>query len=436
MGQIPVNPPRWAETTVGVPAVNITVPSSGQLDTGFTVSEVPPSSFQNWWQWVIYKYTQFFQTQSVQGAINAVAGPMTQIGNVAALAPTPAFGMNHYLISTNYFSTQGSGIARLLLIGGTGTNSGKVYLSDDGGVSWTLTNPANATAWFSIAWNGTVACVVGAAGAISTGVMTAASITWTTQTSGVANNNTDVCWCPGMTTPVFVIAQQNSANVLTSPTGVTWTAHATGLTTSASAVPTLAWSTVSNTVCMAGGCTTATTTTAIATSVDGTTWTAQTVPTAAEALAYGLVFADFANSPQRGTSVFLYWDKAGDIMTSPTGVTWTKAGSVPNVGNNPGQWFWTGSAVVGWFPPTSSQPAIVVSVDGITFTPKPGPLLVTWNGSGARAGNADSRVPYGCAVLNQTIPIPAGVNPQCVFMTLNTAGVDTAIFLGPSSSTS
>ena len=62
--------PRFAETAAGVPASNITAPTSGQQDTGWTTGQAPPSSVFNWLLRYIYDWVQYLR----DGAFTATAG--------------------------------------------------------------------------------------------------------------------------------------------------------------------------------------------------------------------------------------------------------------------------------------------------------------------------------------------------------------------------
>jgi len=59
MSTKPTETPRWAETAGGTPASNITTPSSGQLDTGWTANQVGVSGYDNWRQRLVYKWIQW-----------------------------------------------------------------------------------------------------------------------------------------------------------------------------------------------------------------------------------------------------------------------------------------------------------------------------------------------------------------------------------------
>ncbi len=65
--------PRWAETTGQVEDANLTEPSSGQKDTGWALSQVPPSSFENWranrtYRWLAWLDERFFDENTAGGA--------------------------------------------------------------------------------------------------------------------------------------------------------------------------------------------------------------------------------------------------------------------------------------------------------------------------------------------------------------------------------
>lgn len=59
MATKPSTQPRWAETSGGSPASNITSPTSGQQDSGWTNAEVPPSSVMNWWMQLVFDWIKY-----------------------------------------------------------------------------------------------------------------------------------------------------------------------------------------------------------------------------------------------------------------------------------------------------------------------------------------------------------------------------------------
>ena len=69
----PVQLPRWAETVAEVEDANLTEPPSGQKDTGWTLSQVPPSAFENWranrtYKWLAWIDERIFDLNAVGGA--------------------------------------------------------------------------------------------------------------------------------------------------------------------------------------------------------------------------------------------------------------------------------------------------------------------------------------------------------------------------------
>lgn len=103
MATKPTTLPRWAETAGGTPDANIATPSSGQLDTGWTVGQKPvPSNFQNWFQNLVYKWIAYLSdglftqatanTQAIRATGNGTGAGIEGIGGTTGPGGTFAHG--------------------------------------------------------------------------------------------------------------------------------------------------------------------------------------------------------------------------------------------------------------------------------------------------------------------------------------------------------
>jgi len=101
MATKPTSRPRWARTAAGVDATNITTPSSGEQDTGWTVGQTPiPSGKTNFLmnlidKWVAYLQDAIFVADagSVKAGIDATGDGATPGGKFTpGGAGTPARG--------------------------------------------------------------------------------------------------------------------------------------------------------------------------------------------------------------------------------------------------------------------------------------------------------------------------------------------------------
>lgn len=91
MATKPTTVPRWAETAGGTPAANITTPSSGEQDTGYTSNQIPTSGKLNWlfrflYDWILYLKDAVFVATSGSGLAGVDA---TGDGTTPGVKATP-----------------------------------------------------------------------------------------------------------------------------------------------------------------------------------------------------------------------------------------------------------------------------------------------------------------------------------------------------------
>jgi hypothetical protein len=67
----PTDLPRWAETGGGTPSSDITEPTSGEKDSGWTVGQKPPAQYFNWWMWLVYKWISWLQSRETVTHVDA-----------------------------------------------------------------------------------------------------------------------------------------------------------------------------------------------------------------------------------------------------------------------------------------------------------------------------------------------------------------------------
>lgn len=104
MSTKPVDNGRFGATAGGVDAVNISIPSSGQRDTGWTPGQSPPSGVATYLENIAYKWRKWlddgdvsFNTLAVTGAttltglLNANGGVAVPTAKAVALAGTTTF---------------------------------------------------------------------------------------------------------------------------------------------------------------------------------------------------------------------------------------------------------------------------------------------------------------------------------------------------------
>jgi hypothetical protein len=74
---------RWGELVDGTPAANLSTPSAGQRNTGWTNGQVPPSGVQNSWQNEVYAYLKYLHDGAFSGNHN-IDGNLDLTGTVTA----------------------------------------------------------------------------------------------------------------------------------------------------------------------------------------------------------------------------------------------------------------------------------------------------------------------------------------------------------------
>lgn len=95
MATKPTSTPRWAETTGGVPATNITTPTSGEQDSGYTNGQAVVSSGKlNWllqliYSWILYLSDAVFTATAGSGLAGVSA---TGDGAAPGVSATPGGG--------------------------------------------------------------------------------------------------------------------------------------------------------------------------------------------------------------------------------------------------------------------------------------------------------------------------------------------------------
>jgi hypothetical protein len=366
--------PRWAETAAGGLAANVTTPSSGQLDTGWTLDQPPPSANQNWWQQLVYNWIQLFQKAFpfTMLGLSQIFSPLTAMAPLAQLNQGGGAAGQTNCLAANFFGTNGP----VMVAGGNaGTNDAKIYATSDG-VTWNTGNPHNlaggdvvgAIAW--VPFLSKFVCV----GSNSTAHISTSpdGITWTAQVGAGAGTGFGSI---AVSSSVVVICGSNGTTVQWSTNGTAWTSVTPGTISNRGVVWMGSAATPVFLLTGSGG----TTANAIYTSPDGNTWTARTSPSAnLNSPGYG----DFANSrfwPNTGTTgaannnpsvVIISENTSGKLWSSPDGISYTliMAGNpVPggSITTYP-FWFWTGSVLIGCSS-ASVSPGVIESTDGVTF---------------------------------------------------------------------
>jgi hypothetical protein len=159
--------PRWAETVGGAPAANITAPTSGQQDTGFTVGQVPPSGYVNFllryiYDWILYLKDAVFVATAGSG-LDGVRG--TGDGAGAGGRFTGGAGAGNFGVSVQGGSAAGGSNVGIFVQGGSGTNSDGInaYAGAAGGTAVVAQAPNQLN---SLAARLIGSTVVGARGAL------------------------------------------------------------------------------------------------------------------------------------------------------------------------------------------------------------------------------------------------------------------------------
>lgn len=130
MAAKPTSVPRWAETATGTPAANITIPLSGEQDSGWVNGQVVVSSAKmNWlfrtiYDWVLYLADAVF----VAAAGSALAG-------VSGTGDGSAPGVSGTGGATNGAGVRGNGTGTGAGVSATGGSSGPGVLAAAGGAT-------------------------------------------------------------------------------------------------------------------------------------------------------------------------------------------------------------------------------------------------------------------------------------------------------------
>jgi len=266
------------------------------------------------------------------------------------------------------------------------TTTANVASSTDSNVqtstmTWTASAPDATKSWTSVCWGlNQFVAVSNSAGAAAGLVRTSPDgITWTSRTATSVNTWVAICWAPDI--QLFAAVSSNGAvatQVMTSPNGITWTART---------VPTArVWTCICRGTLVPGNGTgtgtgnifvamasDGTSAQQIASSPDGTTWTARTVP-----LALTWTSVCWSDDVQLFVAVASNGTAAQQINTSPDGITWT-ARTSPSAQ----QW-----QSVCWSPLLSlfcavasngtAAQQIMTSPNGITWTAATSPSAQQW----------------------------------------------------------
>jgi photosystem II stability/assembly factor-like uncharacterized protein len=232
-------------------------------------------------------------------------------------APPTSFSTDLYAVTgyTAYLNNPSNPGLRWVAVGAGGAS---IYSLD--GLGWYVGNPYNSAssanpnnyALRSITHVGGTFYAVGDVGTI---LSSTDGITWTSHTSGTANN------LNGVNHGTNYVAVGNSGTILTSGDGNTWTAH----TLSPAITSNLRQVTSVGSIIVAVG-----DTGTIVTSKDGgATWTAQTL-TSAPNLVGVAAESQFVENAVADTSLgfianaqFVAIDRVGNAYTSPNGLTWS-----------------------------------------------------------------------------------------------------------------
>jgi IPT/TIG domain len=205
--------------------------------------------------------------------------------------------------------------------------SGNVITSPDG-VNWTTRTASEANHWTSITWAtfATPLLVAVASNGVHRVMTSPDGTNWTNQTAAAANSWESVIWT-GSLLLATAAGAAGTHLVMTSTDSVTWASQTTPSTSSignASTSYTVAWSPTLS-LFAAPYSADAGATFDIITSPDGVTWTAHALPEGSATLFAGILwdsieaqFVLFGNAAGNNNSVF----------TSPDGINWTA--------NNPG----------------------------------------------------------------------------------------------------
>lgn len=362
--------PRWAETAAGVLAANVTTPSSGQLDTGWTLDQPPPSANQNWWQQLVYNWIQLFQKAFpfTMLGLSQIFSPLTSTATLAQLNQgLGASGSN--CLAANSFGTNGP---VMVAVGNAGTNDANAYYTHDG-VAWTgiAHNLGAGDTPGCVAWVPFLSkfVVVGSTSTIRTST-SPDGITWSPVVGAGAGTGFGSI---AVGSSVVVVAGSAGTTVQWTTNGTSWTSVTPGVVSTKGVI----WHAAAGLFVLTGSG--GTTANAIYTSPDGNTWTARTSPSAnLNAPGYG----DFANSrfwPNTGTTgaannnpsvVIISENTSGKLWSSPDGITYTSimAGNPVPGGSATTYpfWFWTGSVLIGCSS-ASVSPGVIESTDGVTF---------------------------------------------------------------------
>lgn len=192
---------------------------------------------------------------------------------------------------------------------------GGAILTSPDGVTWTSRASTTSSDLLGITWSGTQFVAVGANGTI---LASPDGVTWTAQVSGITNGLRAVLWAGTQFVAVgsSVSNISGDAPILTSPDGRVWTLRTSGLV--AWDLSNIAWS--GTRLCVVGGAKYQPAPNIVLTSVDGVSWTQQSVVIPSAQYLFDVIWAD---------SKFVAVGPPYSVATSSDGLTW-QAGTSTN----------------------------------------------------------------------------------------------------------
>jgi len=239
-------------------------------------------------------------------------------------------------------------------IASAGTN--QVMTSPDG-ITWTSRSAAAGNFWYALTWAPQIGtfCAVALGGEVMT---SRDGIIWTLRTQSQSSQWVDVEWSPQL--GLFVVVSAGA--MMTSPDGINWTNRTP-------AEPNQWRSSVWSPELGIFVSVSADGTNRVQTSPDGITWTARAASEASSwfSVEWGDELGLFVAVASAGTN---------QVMTSPDGITWTSRSSPVSDWNDIS---WSPElkvfAAIGF---SGSNPKIMHSVNGITWTTRQQPEVAGW----------------------------------------------------------